>query len=375
MLGVHYFVYFGTFGIILPYFNLFLSHLGFSGFQIGVVSSVKTICVILFPVGWAILADRLKARKKIFILCAAAGALTWLPLVFADTFYPVLLLIAIHSVFYSPLISFIEAFSMEILEGEKSRYGRFRVWGSLAFIGVSALLGKLLDTTGIAIVMPLILAGLTCQLALSFQLPGSRSGSGPALFSLDDLKQFFTANVLVFLAAAFLMLASHGAYYGFFSIHLEKMGFSTGFIGMAWALASLAEVGVMLGSEKLFAVMGIKQVLVCSFAAAFFRWILLCFSSSAAVILASQLLHALSYGAFHVASILGIESLSHGRARTVGQAVNNSATYGAGMMAGFFFSGLFFDDWGRYLFLASAIAALAGGVLMACLDLEPSSRH
>ena len=160
------------------------------------------------------------------------------------------------------------------------------------------------------------------------------------------------------------MLVSHGAYYGFFSIYLEGMGHATGFTGLAWGLASLAEIAVMAGSDRIFRHFQIRSVLVFSFAAAAIRWSLLFFASSAVVILFSQLLHAFSYGAFHVASILAIERLSPEGEKTVGQAVNNAVTYGAGMMVGFFFSGLFYDAWGGYLFLASAGVAMAGGMLM-----------
>jgi PPP family 3-phenylpropionic acid transporter len=166
------------------------------------------------------------------------------------------------------------------------------------------------------------------------------------------------------------MLASHGAYYGFFSIHLETLGLSPGFIGMAWALASVAEVGVMLGSARLLKRLPLKRVLLVSFGAAAFRWTVLYATASPAVLLASQCLHALSYGAFHVASILAMESLSPPGNRTLAQALNNAVTYGAGMMAGFLFAGLVYDAWGSLLFLASAAMALAGGAILLFLPLD-----
>jgi len=368
-LGSHYFIYFGTLGISLPFFNLFCHHLGFSGFQIGLISSVKTLGVIFFPMLWAIAADRFHARKKILVLCTTLGAASWAFLLFTTQFANILFIIFVHSIFFSPVIAFIEAFAMEILNKEKKKYGLFRVWGSLSFIFVAAVLGKLLNFTPVGIIIPLILCGLCVQIYLSIKMPESLQAKRND-FSVSAFRQFFSPKTSLFLFIAFLMLASHGAYYGFFSIHLESLGFDTGFIGMSWALASLAEIVIMIRSDKLFSRFTIKNVLFFSFAAAAVRWMILFYSTSPAVILGSQILHAFSYGSFHVASILGIEMVSSEEVRTLGQAANNSVTYGAGMMAGFLFSGLFFDSWHEYLFLASAGVAAIGGVLILFLDLK-----
>ncbi|WP_459917812.1 MFS transporter, partial [Desulfocicer niacini] len=363
ILGSHYFVYFGTLGIFLPYFNLFCHHLGFSGMQIGILSTVKTAGVVIFPILWAMAADKLNARKSILVCCSFASALVWSFFFFSRGFLPILLILAVHSIFFSPIIAFIEAFAMDILGAEKKKYGASRAWGSIAFILMAVGLGRLLSETDTDLIIPLILVGGFLQFVLSFAMPPGIRKMRKTV-SHGDLGRFFSLNTILFLVAAFLMLVSHGAYYGFFSIYLEGMGHATGFTGLAWGLASLAEIGVMACSDRIFRHFQIRSVLVFSFAAASIRWSLLFFASSAMVILFSQLLHAFSYGAFHVASILAIERLSPEGGKTVGQALNNAVTYGAGMMLGFFFSGLFYDAWGGYLFLASAGVAMSGGGMM-----------
>jgi PPP family 3-phenylpropionic acid transporter len=75
-------------------------------------------------------------------------------------------------------------------------------------------------------------------------------------------------------------------------------------------------------------------------------------------------LHAVTYGAFHVASILYMDQLTPKDVKTFGQALNNAVTYGMGMMIGFFLNGYLYEIIGlRYLFLISSLAALAGGLL------------
>ena len=135
---------------------------------------------------------------------------------------------------------------------------------------------------------------------------------------------------------------------------------------MAWALASMAEIVAMLRSEWLFERFSLAQVLVFSFAAATLRWILVWSANAPAAIVATQILHALTYGTFHMASILYIDTLMPPEAKTLGQALNNAVTYGFGLMVGFFLNGYLFEVLGaRSLFLVSAGIALAGGALMA----------
>ncbi len=98
--------------------------------------------------------------------------------------------------------------------------------------------------------------------------------------------------------------------------------------------------------------------------AAAFRWGALYLSSSPIVILASQVLHACTYGTFHMASILYMDRLTPPEAKTFGQAANNAITYGMGLMVGFLLNGALFEILAtRFLFLTSALVALAAGGL------------
>jgi PPP family 3-phenylpropionic acid transporter len=161
------------------------------------------------------------------------------------------------------------------------------------------------------------------------------------------------------------MLFSHGTYYGFFSIHLDNLGFKGSFIGIAWALASVAEIFVMVNSERMLKRFSYENILIFSFIIAVIRWEILYFATSAYLILFSQLLHALTYGAFHVASILYMDKLTPKDAKTMGQAVNNAVTYGFGIMAGFLFNGYFFEILGApMLFVISSGLAFCGGMLL-----------
>ena len=361
VIGSQYFLYFGVLGMYLPFFNLYCYHLGFSGLNIGILSAVRSVAMVIFPLVWGVLADRLSARRPIYILCSFCSALIWMQYLFTVEFDSMLAITILYGMFYAPIISFLEAFTMDILGMEKRSYGHLRVWGSISFIAVVLVLGKIIDLYSVEIIVVLILAGSLMFALISTQIPTMRPPKKKRLS--EGAKSLLDSRVLVFLFCAFLMLVSHGAYYGFFSIHLENLGYGSTFIGLSWALASAAEILVMIRSDQIFRRFSLESVLIFSFLVAALRWIILFGAQSAAIILVSQVLHAITYGTFHIASILYIDRLTPHKAKTLGQAVNNAVSYGLGLMVGFFFNGYQYEISGSFaLFMISSLIALAGGV-------------
>ena len=362
VVAAHYFIYFGVMGLYLPFFNLYCFQIGFSGWQIGTLSATRSMVLIVFSIAWSLLADRNQARRPIYILCNVAGAMLWALFLVSTDFYWILACTVIYGIFFAPIIAFLEAFAMEFLGGEKKRYGGMRAWGSLAFILVVLVLGRVLDSYEVSIILWLILAGSWIQALVALGFPKvvshGRSSMGRSWRSLAK------PQLVIFWICAFLMLLSHGAYYAFFSIHLTQLGFGGGFIGLCWALASAAEILVMLNSERLFKRFSYEAVLMASLFAAALRWTGLWAAESAWVLLVLQLTHFITYGAFHMASILYTDHWAAVESKTLAQAVNNAVTYGFGLMAGFFFSGLIYQRMGAgAMFALSALFALAGGVI------------
>ncbi|OQW97256.1 MAG: MFS transporter [Desulfobacteraceae bacterium A6] len=363
ILASQYFLYFGIMGIFLPFFNLYCYKLGFTGFQIGVLSASRSVVMVLSPLLLGSLADRFHIRKPIYLSCHILSAAIWSFYLFTSDFWMMLIITVCYTVFYSPIISFLEAFTIDILGSRKKSYGSIRVWGTVAFIVTVFLLGKILDIYPIAIILPLILAGSVIHALFAIKIPDiKQKNNKPFLREAGALLK--KRQVILFLSSAFLMLVSHGAYYGFFSIHLENIGYGRTFIGVAWAVASIAEILVMINSDRIFKRFSIKNVIIFSFITAVARWLTLSAVKSPALILLSQTFHAVTYGAFHISSILYIDSMTSDETKTLGQSLNNAVTYGLGLMVGFFASGWLYEKAGSpAIFALSSLIALAGGII------------
>jgi MFS transporter, PPP family, 3-phenylpropionic acid transporter len=365
VMSTQYFLYFGGLGIFLPYFNLYCHHIGLTGFEIGSLSAVRSVTFALFPLLWGSLADRLGNRRALYIFCNLMSMFIWTLFFFTSSFWPMLIIAAFFGIFFSPIISFLETATLETLGHGKSNYGRIRAWGSISFIVAVIGIGKLTDYFSTRLILYCLCVGYLLQSGFSILFP--KSEVLPKHPTEKKSPPLLTREMIVYLLCGFLMLVSHGTYYGFFSIHLDTLGCSKTFIGVAWAIAVIAEILVMVNSKRLFRRFKLETVLFYSFMIASGRWLLLYLFDSPPVIIISQITHAFTYGTFHMASILYMDHLSPDKAKTMGQSVNNAVTYGLGLMVGFFLNGALYTPLGApTLFLMSAGIALAGGVLFRC---------
>src|SRR6056297_462663 len=228
ILAPQYFLYFCILGIYLPYFNLYCYHLDFTGFQIGVLSSLRTLAIAVFPLVWGALADRFLIRRPIYIACTLISTGIWAFYLLTTDFYAMFVITAFYGIFHAPLISFLESFSMDLLGDEKKSYGRLRAWGSISFILTVIIVGRAIDAFSTHIILILILVGKLMLFSIATRIPAS-SPPRKSPFS-TGARALVSRQVVIFLLAAFLMLLSHGTYYGFFSIHLEDLGFKSSFM-------------------------------------------------------------------------------------------------------------------------------------------------
>jgi PPP family 3-phenylpropionic acid transporter len=181
-------------------------------------------------------------------------------------------------------------------------------------------------------------------------------------------------HVLAFLAACFLMQASHGAYYTFYSIFLDGYGYSKAAIGELWAFSVGAEVVLyVFFMHRLLDAFGARALLLLSLLLAAIRWILIAlFPDSVVMLVLAQLLHAATFGSFHAAAIHLVFLYFPGRLQGRGQALYSSLSYGAGGAIGSVAAGFTWDNVGAHLtFIISALLALTALVIAFVFLREP----
>jgi PPP family 3-phenylpropionic acid transporter len=162
------------------------------------------------------------------------------------------------------------------------------------------------------------------------------------------------------------MAVAHGALYAFYTLYLREKGYSGTTIGALWTLGVVAEIGVFLYLQALLRRFALSTLLLASFIAAALRFAAIgALGESLAVLLLAQLLHALTFGAHHSASVAAVHRLVPEAARARGQALFASLSYGAGGAIGALLAGWAWDAVGHgQAFYFSSLAGLTGAIFV-----------
>ena len=182
-LSGYYFFYFAFVGAFSPYFSLYLQSIGRSAAQIAVLMSLMSVMRMLAPAMWGALADRLGVRVPIVRLSALLSMLGFAGFLVSDAYAALFASMAFLAFFWSAALPLVEALTFAHLEGQASRYGNIRVWGSVGFILAVLGLGYLLDDLPVRTVLWVTLATLGGILACALAIRISRSNTAFAFFS------------------------------------------------------------------------------------------------------------------------------------------------------------------------------------------------
>jgi PPP family 3-phenylpropionic acid transporter len=356
-LASFYFAYFAYAGAFVAYLPLYLAWRGLQAGEIAFLLALPLIARMFAPAAWGWLADRSGAQRGIVAFSCAANAACFAALPYAGGVRDIAWLLGAMSVLSAGAVPLVEAITLGLLAGRAGRYGPIRLWGSLGFIAAVLGGGAWLDFQPVRGVPHALAALSLAALAVSVALPAGSVHAEPQPSSLC-----LTPAMRTLLAAGFCMAAAHGTLYAFFTLHLEGAGYSGTLIGTLWTLGVLAEIVVFLYLPALFRRHTLSAILVASFLCAVVRFIAIGWGAAELwILVAAQLLHAATFGAFHAASVAAVHRVFPQAAQARGQTLFSSLSYGAGGAAGALLAGWAWQASGPGLaFTVSALAALAG---------------
>ncbi|MCP5245591.1 MAG: MFS transporter [Burkholderiales bacterium] len=360
-----YFFHFAVIGAFVPYWSLYLQSLSFSALQIGILMSLLLVTRIFAPTAWGWLADHTGRRVMVVQLAALGGFVCFIGFFFGQSFAWIFLAMLLMSFCWSAALPLIEAVTLSHLGDKTDRYGQIRSWGSVGFILAVVGMGYLLDAAEIIWLLWVVLALKLGILVFSRSIPETEV-IGDSV-DQDSIRQVCQRpEVLAFLVSSLLMVFAHGVYYTFYSIYLVEQGYDKGFVGWLWAIGVICEIGVFFIMPWLMQRFSLKLILVFSFACASVRFLMIGWGVEwVAVIIFAQVLHAITYGAHHVAAIMVVHHFFHGRHQAKGQTIYTSVAYGMGGTLGAVLSGYTWDGLGAEItFTISAVSALLGMMLV-----------
>lgn len=297
-------------GCYLPYFPVWLYWRGLDAAEIAVLLATPLFTRILFIPAISFAADRVGDRRAILIVLAWGSLFSFLLLWATDGFWQMFLATLLIAANWNAIMPLTETVAMTGVRSGAIDYGRVRLWGSLSFILASFGTGLVIGETGAQTVLPLLVAGCALLVIGAHLLPRELTArKRPGATMLDRLRladAFALARsrlFLLFLAAASLIHASHSLIYTFGTLHWQKQGFPSGAIGGLWSVGVIAEIVLFAASARIVARHGAARLLLLAGLAACLRWGLMAADPPLWATALLQTLHALSFGAAHIAAM------------------------------------------------------------------------
>jgi PPP family 3-phenylpropionic acid transporter len=363
-----YFLYFGAVAALMPYFVLYYQSLGFNGMQIGLLTGISPLVTIVGAPLWTGGADATR-KHRLFLTAALAGSiLITLALPTATVFGLVFPLILLYYFFLSPISSFADHATMSMLAGEKEKYGRVRMGGTLGWGLVAPLAGFLIQNNGLRIgfwiFSALLFLALLISQGLSFHGGEAGSSMRKGIRTLLADRRW-----LPFLALAFLGGMGLAAINGYLFPFMEEMNAGNATMGIALSLSTLSEVPMLFFANRLIRVWKAEGLLLFGMLAMGVRLLLYPIFNFPLGVLFFQMFNGLTFPAIWVAGVSFADQNSPPGMRATAQGLFAATVFGFGSAAGGFLGGPLLEGvGGRGLYLVFGLLLLLGTGAVAMLS-------
>lgn len=315
-LSAYYVAHFFCTGVHLPFWSPWLASRGVAPETIGVLLALGYwVSIATSPLAGRA-ADRALGTRAPMTALAAIAAVGFVLFSGAREVAVLGVLAVVTFGAHAALLPLAESVTQARALAGDAFYGRVRLWGSLSFVAVSAGAGWLVGATSVAVVPWLLAGGSLACLAAAQLLParapvvagvgGATAVDGAAALAPAAApapavaRPIAWAPLVAGIVLANAIQATHVVYYGFGTLHWQSAGIGDATIGALWSLGVVAEVVLFALSPSVMPRLGPAQLMTIGATAAALRWLALPLVDHVAAIAATQLLHALSFGATHL---------------------------------------------------------------------------
>ncbi|VVQ11139.1 Putative nucleoside transporter YegT [Pseudomonas fluorescens] len=392
MMFLQFFIWGGWFVTLGTFLS---SNLGASGGQIGMAFSTQSWGAIIAPFVIGLIADRYFNAERILAVLHLVGAVLLFQLYRAadfSTFYP---LVLAYMMIYMPTLALVNSVAFRQMRDPALEFSRIRVWGTIGWIVAGVVIsfvfawdsqqaissGGLRNTFLMSAIASLALGLYSFTLPRTAPLPREPGSGGlKQMLGLDALGLLKDRSYLVFFIASILICIPLAFYYQNANPFLAEIGVTNPTAKMA--IGQVSEVLFMLLLPLFIQRFGIKLALLVGMLAWALRYLLFAYGNNgdlAFMLFTGIALHGICYDFFFVSGQIYTDAKASERFRSSAQGLITLATYGLGMLIGFWVAGQVTDhyasadshEW-KSIWLFPAGFALA---IFFCFSLAFNGRH
>lgn len=352
MMFLEFFIWGGwfvTMGIYLP------NTLKSSGTEIALAYSTQSWGAIIAPFIIGLIADRYFNAERILGFLHLLGAFLMYQMAYAEEFvlfYPYILG---YMILYMPTLALVNSVAFNQMDNPAKQFSLVRVFGTVGWIVAGLVISYVFRwdaeenvAQGMLRNTFLMTAAASAFLGVfSFTLPKtpprvdrSEKVSISGILGLDALKLLKDRNFLIFFIASILICIPLAFYYQHAGQFLGEIGVTNPAGKMTMGQAS--EVIFMLLLPLFFARYGFKKTILFGMLAWVLRYILFTYGNADELVfmlLIGIALHGICYDFFFVSGQIYTETKAGRKYKSAAQGLITLATYGLGMLIGFWIAG------------------------------------
>ncbi|MBO1518911.1 3-phenylpropionate MFS transporter [Oceanisphaera pacifica] len=297
-------LFYFSYGIYLPYWSLWLSHIEV---EADVIGWLLGLGMVARCVGSLAVMSQLRSAHHLLPairLLAGLSVLIVAGFYLSQSLWALVILMLALNLIYPALMPVNEALASRLIQQVRLDYGKSRLWGSFAFIVANVAVGSLSNHWGAQWILHAMLMSLALMWLMSFspmtpapveQHKERQGNSVLTVWRQPEMKRF--------LLVVSLLQGSHAFYYGFSALHWQSQGYATTTIGYLWGLGVLAEIAVLALNRRWFEGMSAQGLLLAGAAFALVRWGILGSTTELIWLVVAQLLHAGSFCLSHLGAM------------------------------------------------------------------------
>lgn len=355
MMFLQFFIWGGWFVTLGTYLANTLSA---SGGQVGMAFSTQSWGAIIAPFIVGLIADRYFNAERILGVLHLLGAALMYMLYQAQDFSQFYPFVLGYMIAYMPTLALVNSVSFGQMQDPSKEFGKIRVWGTIGWIVAGLVISYVFSwdsSSGIAdgmlrnTFMLCAIASLALGL-FSFTLPatppkgaGEKTGVKDVL-GIDALAMLKDRNFLVFFLSSVLICIPLAFYYQNANPFLTEIGVENATGKMT--LGQVSEVLFMLLLPVFLNRFGIKLTLLIGMAAWVLRYVLFAYGNAdegIALLIIGIALHGICYDFFFVSGQIYTDAKASPKIKSAAQGLITLATYGVGMLIGFWVAGQITD--------------------------------
>ena len=336
--------WFVTMGSYLP------KTLSFTDPQIGASYATQSLGAIIAPFIIGLIADKFFSAQRILGILHLAGAVLLFMAGRANEFSAFYPMVLIYMIVYMPTLALVNSVSFHQMKDPSSQFGNIRLYGTIGWIvaGLVISFATNWEEQGLLRNTFYLAGGASALLGIfSFTLPDtppSRDKNAKTslweILGLDALKLLKDKRYLGFFITSVLICIPLAFYYQMTNNFLTESGIErpTGIM----TLGQISEVGCMLLLPFFLKRYGLKWTLIFGIGAWCLRYVLFTFGDAGAgmwMLIFGIVLHGICYDFFFVTGQIYTDYKAGQKVKSAAQGLITLATYGLGMMIGFFVAG------------------------------------